>query len=63
VIAPTAEQADALSTAFYVSGLERARAYCAAHPEISALFCTANQSGIGIDLHPVHLSDEAWRAL
>ena len=29
VIAPTAEQADALSTAFYVLGLEPARHYCA----------------------------------
>ena len=37
VIAPSAAEADALSTAFYVGGVELARRYCAAHPEIGAL--------------------------
>lgn len=37
VIAPNATLADALSTAFYVMGVEATLAYCEQHPEISAL--------------------------
>jgi thiamine biosynthesis lipoprotein len=37
VIAPTAAEADALSTAFYVMGPESVRHYCAERPAISAL--------------------------
>jgi thiamine biosynthesis lipoprotein len=37
VVAGSAAEADALSTAFYVGGLELARDYCAAHPGIGAL--------------------------
>jgi FAD:protein FMN transferase len=36
VIADSAAKADALATAFYVMGTERARGYCADHPEIGA---------------------------
>jgi thiamine biosynthesis lipoprotein len=61
VIAPTAEAADALSTAFYVMGLEPAREYCAAHAELSALLIS--QSGSRIELHPLNLEAERWRSL
>jgi FAD:protein FMN transferase len=61
VIAPTAEQADALSTAFYVLGLEGAAKYCAEHPEISALLCQGGKTAAGVELFPIGLSDEAWR--
>ncbi|MCI0379485.1 MAG: FAD:protein FMN transferase [Gemmataceae bacterium] len=37
VTAPSAAQADALSTAFFILGVEAARAYCTAHPEIGAI--------------------------
>jgi len=37
VIAPTAAEADALSTAFFVLGLEAARAYCQSHPQFGAI--------------------------
>jgi FAD:protein FMN transferase len=37
VIAPTAAEAEGLSTAFYVMGAERAGEFCAARPEIAAL--------------------------
>lgn len=37
VVAPTAAAADALSTAFYVMGLEAAAEYCRARPEIGAI--------------------------
>jgi len=62
-IAPTAEQADALSTAFYVLGLAGTQQYCDQHPNIAALLCTATNSGAGIEMHPIHLADDAWRAL
>jgi thiamine biosynthesis lipoprotein len=61
VIAPTAAEADALSTAFYVLGLEGAKDYCETHLEISALLVT--QKGAGVELHPVNLPDEKWRAV
>lgn len=62
VIAPTAEQADALSTAFYVLGAEAASEYCAQHPEISALLCPADDSA-ELPLIPLNLADDAWRRL
>lgn len=37
VVAPTAAVSDALSTAFYVLGLEKAQVYCSAHPDIRAI--------------------------
>lgn len=37
VLAPSAAEADALSTAFYVGGLELAQRYCATHRGITAL--------------------------
>jgi thiamine biosynthesis lipoprotein len=63
VIAPTAEQADALSTAFYVLGLEGASAYCKRYPEISALLVKQSSAAGGADLHPLNLADDRWRRL
>jgi thiamine biosynthesis lipoprotein len=37
VLAPTAAEADALSTAFYVGGVDLARGYCATHPGVGAV--------------------------
>lgn len=45
VIAPTATLAEALSTAFFVIGVENAREYCNNHPEIKALLIPAPQPG------------------
>jgi thiamine biosynthesis lipoprotein len=36
-IAPTAAEADALATAFFVLGLDGARRYCESHPDVSAI--------------------------
>jgi thiamine biosynthesis lipoprotein len=41
VVADTAAEADALATAFFVLGVERARAYCAAHPRVGAVLLPA----------------------
>lgn len=40
VLAPTAAEADALSTAFFVAGADFARRYCREHREISAILVT-----------------------
>lgn len=37
VTAPTAAVADALATAFFILGVDKASAYCAAHPDIGAV--------------------------
>jgi FAD:protein FMN transferase len=60
-IAPTAEQADALSTAFYVMGLSGARSYCEMHPDVSALLVTSSATAGGIELHPLNLTEDHWR--
>jgi thiamine biosynthesis lipoprotein len=41
VVAPTAAEADALATAFFVLGIEKARAYCAAHPGVGAVLLSS----------------------
>jgi thiamine biosynthesis lipoprotein len=40
VTAPTAAEADALATAFFILGVNKSRAYCDAHPEIGAALIT-----------------------
>jgi thiamine biosynthesis lipoprotein len=45
VLAPTAADAEALSTAFFVLGVEKAREYCHNHKEIAALLFPAPASG------------------
>jgi len=45
VLAPTAAEADALSTAFYLLGPEKAAAYVERHPEVGVLFVEDGPSG------------------
>lgn len=45
VIAPTAAVADALSTAFYVIGIEKALIYCDNHPEVGTILIPAPTQG------------------
>jgi len=45
VIAPTAALADALSTAFYVIGIEKALIYCDNHPEVGTILIPAPTQG------------------
>lgn len=61
VIAPTAAEADALSTAFYVGGSDLAREYCESHIEIAAVLAT--QSGAQLHLEVINLADDAWKRL
>jgi len=46
-IAPTAAEADALSTAFYIMGSAAARAHCERHPEVATLVLCEGGTGGG----------------
>ena len=60
VLAPTAALADALSTAFFVMGLEQVTEYCSRHPELSAvLVCPGQRSG-SIVTHSIVMADGVW---
>ena len=60
VLAPTAAEADALSTAFYVLGLESSAEYCASHPELSAiLVCPGRRKG-SVTIHAIGLDEADW---
>jgi thiamine biosynthesis lipoprotein len=52
VLAPTAAEADVLSTAFYIMGVEPARAFCACHRSISAIMVPADGATVAIGLDP-----------
>ncbi len=45
VVAPTATQADALSTAFYVLGLEKTQQYCDTHRSVGAILTPPPERG------------------
>ena len=53
VLAPTAAEADALSTAFFVGGVEIAQRYCSNHPSVSALLIPPPSGGQRLE--PVNL--------
>lgn len=63
VVAPTAAEADALATAFYVGGLETAQRYCAERPEVSAILITAATKAGRIQIHPFNLTEQDWSNL
>jgi FAD:protein FMN transferase len=45
VTAPTAAEADALATAFFILGVDKAREYCEGHPEIGAALIASDAPG------------------
>ena len=45
VTAPTAAEADALATAFFILGVEKARIYCESHSDIGAVLIAAEAPG------------------
>jgi FAD:protein FMN transferase len=57
VVAPTAALADALSTAFFVMGLEKSLAYCGSHPEIGMVMLRMVQRGEDVEIHRAGLTD------
>jgi FAD:protein FMN transferase len=60
VVAPTAAEADALSTAFYVMGFAAAADYCSHRPEIGFLMLLPTAGG-AIELASYNLDERRWR--
>ena len=63
VIAPTAAEADGLSTAFYVMGPEAVGRYCETHLEIAALLVGPAEREGDICLFAFNLAEGQWRQL
>jgi thiamine biosynthesis lipoprotein len=61
VVAPTAAEADALSTAFYVMGPDKVAEYCESRPDIAALFVLPARSETDVRLLAFNLGESAWR--
>lgn len=60
VLAPTAEMADALSTAFFVLGVEKSSDFCHNWPEISAILIPPPRSGRKIDPVLCNIPDDQF---
>jgi thiamine biosynthesis lipoprotein len=60
VLAPSAAEADALSTAFYVMGPRQAQAYCQDHPEIAAVMICPGSRGGSLEKHFSGLNEGDW---
>jgi thiamine biosynthesis lipoprotein len=58
VIAPTAAEADALSTAFFVMGLEKVRAFCQNRPDVGALLISPPSHGRTLEIVNLGFPDE-----
>jgi thiamine biosynthesis lipoprotein len=61
VIAPTAAEADAISTSLYVMSLNEAAAFARQRPDVAALLTTRGKHPGEIEVHPFNLADDAWR--
>lgn len=61
VIAPTAMEADALSTAFYIMGPEATEDYCQRHPEIKTLMVLPTGRPGEVEVRGLNLSEEEWQ--
>ena len=62
VLAPSAAEADALSTAFFVAGVEAARDYCRRHPQIAALLVTRPEAAQPPRIRMFNLNRKEWKA-
>lgn len=62
-LAPTATEADALSTAFFVLGPEKTAEYCAKRPEIGALLVLERETSSENAVATFNLGPDVWRPL
>ena len=63
VVAPTAAEADALATAFYVLGIDRTAAYCEQHPGVGAVITYPSSTGSKVELAKFGLEADQWKRL
>jgi thiamine biosynthesis lipoprotein len=61
VLAPTAAAADALSTAFFVMGIEAAQDYCRAQPGLGAVLIAPGPKVGALDIRTFGLDETDWR--
>lgn len=61
VVAASAAEADALSTAFYIMGPAGASEYCAAHGDAAAVMVCPREAGDDFDVHAFNLDAQRWR--
>ena len=59
-VAPTAAEADALSTAFYVMGTDAVEAYCRSHPDVGAILVSPTPSEGEVSLSVYGLAADQW---
>jgi thiamine biosynthesis lipoprotein ApbE len=50
VLAPTAAEADAFATAFFILGVDKARLYCENHPQVGAVLLPVGESAMPVVL-------------
>ncbi len=63
VVAPSAAEADALSTAFYVMGAVAALDYCQTRPLLAAVLVSASDGPDGIEVYSIGLEEDRLRIL
>ncbi|HEY2148014.1 MAG TPA: FAD:protein FMN transferase [Pirellulales bacterium] len=61
VLAPTAAEADALSTAMFVMGMDSAVEYCRSHPKLAAVLVAPGTKHGGVDLRVIGLDEADWK--
>jgi FAD:protein FMN transferase len=61
VLAPSGAEADALSTAFFVMGMEPALGYCQAHPDVGAILVAAGAKTGSLDIRTIGLNVPDWQ--
>ena len=59
VLAPTAAEADALSTACYILGIEGTADLCERRPDVRAVLLAPKPEGLGLTAHAFNLGDDA----
>jgi thiamine biosynthesis lipoprotein len=63
VLAPTAAQADALATAFFVMGMEASIEFCESRPELGALLLSEDQQAGSLKLVTVGIEPGDWQRI
>lgn len=61
VLAPSGAEADALSTAFFVMGMEPALVYCQANPDVGAILIAAGRKTGSLDIRVGGLDESDWQ--
>ncbi|HKD38368.1 MAG TPA: FAD:protein FMN transferase, partial [Pirellulales bacterium] len=61
VLAPTAAEADALSTAMFVMEMKAAVKYCQAHPHIAAVLVAPGAKHGAVDFRVIGIDEADWK--